>query len=179
MKKKWSSEKVRRTQKWLVERWPDIFTPGRDLRPLTVKIHKDILKHRDENPAVSHRTLREALHRHTRSYGYLYGLLKHTNRFDLDGNQAELILGEHRECARLNLRSMQRKAQKRRKEKSTGMPGHKNVPHHSCNTKPPGAQQVNLQEEGHDHRKARSPVIRYKQSRRRSVSAKETIELAS
>jgi len=61
MKNKWSSDKVRIVQKWLVERWPDVFTPAPDLKPLSLDVYKEILQFREDNPQVSTRTLREAL----------------------------------------------------------------------------------------------------------------------
>ena len=79
MKKKWSSGKVRIVQKWLIERWPEVFTPSADLKPLSLSVYKDILEFREENPELSGRVLREALKRHATSYGYLYGCLLYTS----------------------------------------------------------------------------------------------------
>jgi len=117
MKKKWSSDKVRVVQKWLVQRWPELFTQASDLKPLSLSVYKDILEFREENPDLSGRVLREVLKRHTTSYGYLYGMLKYSHRYNLKGEQVEVVAPEHRSWARNTLKVKQKVAQKVRKQK--------------------------------------------------------------
>lgn len=118
MKNKWSSEKVKRAQQWLIEEWPELFTPGPDLKPLSLKIHKEILQHRDRNPDISGRVLQEALKRHTTSFGYLFGMTKATHRHNLNGEPTERISAENRSWAQKTLRVMQKLAQKSNKSKA-------------------------------------------------------------
>lgn len=116
MSKKWSSSKVKSVERWLRQRWPELFTPGPDLKPLSLKIHKEILKYRDENPEISTRTLQEALKRHTASFGYLYGLIKNKNRYNLEGEAVEPIAAQQKQFARASLRARQKLAQKTRRQ---------------------------------------------------------------
>lgn len=107
-------------QRWLVRRWPDTFTPGPDLKPLSLNIYKDILGYRNENAALSGRTLSEALKRHTTSHGYLYGVLKNTHRYDLAGNAVGEISESHRLIAKAKLRELQKHSQRDRRSSRTG-----------------------------------------------------------
>ncbi len=116
MNKKWSSNNVKDLQRWLIKRWPESFTRGPDLRPLSLQIHKEILAYREENPQLSTRVLREVLKRHTSSYGYLYGMVKNAKRYNLKGEAVEEVSSEHREWARSALREKQKEAQRVRKE---------------------------------------------------------------
>lgn len=168
MKNKWSSEKVRVVQKWLVERWPEVFTPGPDLKPLSLSVYKDILEFREENPALSGRTLREALKRHTTSHGYLYGMLKYSHRFNVEGEQVEVIAIEHKRWARETLKLKQKIAQKVRKQKG---------------------QQASFSRSGeklrarpvtgsvHSRTARKAPVIKYKQPKRRQIDTSRPMDL--
>jgi len=131
MNKKWSSDKVKEAQRWIIKRWPESFTQGPDLRPLSLNIHKDLLTYRSENPQLSSRVVREVLKRHTTSYGYLYGLTKNNHRYDLENNPVGEVSNEHRAWARETLRSKQKLAQKIRKERKqlskAGKTGAKNT----------------------------------------------------
>lgn len=118
MKNKWSSDNVKQVQQWLIDQWPDLFTPGPDLKPLSLKIHKEILQYRDQNPQISTRVLQEALKRHTTSFGYLYGMIKATHRHNLKGEPVEAITPENRNWAQKTLRVMQKLAQKTNKAKA-------------------------------------------------------------
>lgn len=108
-------------QRWLIKRWPESFSPGPDLRPLSLQVHKEILAHRSENPQLSNRVVREALKRHSTSYGYLYGLIKHSKRYNLAGEGVSEVSAEHREWARATLRAKQKEAQRIRKEARRGI----------------------------------------------------------
>lgn len=118
MKNKWSSENVKRAQQWLIAQWPDLFTPGPDLKPLSLKIHKEILEYRSSHPEISRRVLQEALKRHTTSFGYLYGMTKATHRHNLKGEAVERISQENRNWAQKTLRAMQKLSQKSNRSKA-------------------------------------------------------------
>ncbi|OED41694.1 hypothetical protein AB833_09095 [Chromatiales bacterium (ex Bugula neritina AB1)] len=118
---KWSSKKVKAVQQWLVESWPELFTPGPDSLPLSIDVHREILAYREKNPLLSRRTLDEALNRHTNSFGYLYGMLKHKHRYNLIGKEVQEVSAEHQEKARATLRRMQKEAQRNRKQKRLAM----------------------------------------------------------
>lgn len=111
MKTKWKASQVRAAQKWLADTWPALFTPGRDLKPLTVKVHKEILQHPERPEGIPRRAVVEALNRHTRSFGYLFGLSKHSHRFDLSLQQAEPVAEQHKAWAEKALRRAQKLAQ--------------------------------------------------------------------
>jgi len=113
--KKWSADKVKAVQAWVINRWPDLFTPGPDLKPLALKVHKQILEHRDENPMLTRRVVEEVLNRHTSSFGYLYGLLKHRDRVDLNNAPVGEVSLEQRRFARATLKTRQRAQQKMRR----------------------------------------------------------------
>jgi ProP effector len=170
MKNKWSSDKVRIVQKWLVERWPDVFTPAPDLKPLSLDVYKEILQFREDNPQVSTRTLREALKRHTSSYGYLYGMLKYSHRYNLQGEQVEVIAPEHREWAKSTLKVKQKLAQKVRKQRGQRVAL-------AQSARPKVRAPLSASVHGRTVRKA--PVIRYKQPKRRQVTARPLDLLAS
>lgn len=174
MNKKWSSKKVKSIQEWLAERWPKVFAPGPDRKPLTLDIHKKILEHRGENPELSGRALDEALKRHMSSHGYLYGMLKYSHRYDLDGNKVESINPVHRKWASQVLRAKQKEAQRARKAKKQALRNSRN--------KPAGAPARRVvsraPEEAAQKPAGAMPVIRYKQRRRRVVAPTE-VELAS
>ena len=111
MKNKWNSKQVRAAQAWLVATWPHLFTSGRDLKPLSLKIHKDILQQPGRPAEVSRRALMEALKRHTTSFGYLYGIIKFTHRHNLTGEQEEVIFPAHKQWAKQTLRKIQKLSQ--------------------------------------------------------------------
>ena len=190
MKKKWSSDKVKEVQRWIIKRWPDSFTQGPDLRPLSLQVHKDLLKYRDENPLLSGRVLREVLKRHTTSYGYLYGLSKHDKRYDLDGKPVGDVSPEHREWARNTLKLKQKEAQRIRKEarkqgKLSSAPGkastsQRSVTHGSATHGSATQGDARILSKTTDSRSA-SPVIKYKQTRRKLIkpAAGRTVDLAS
>ena len=131
MKNKWSSENVKRAQQWLIAQWPELFTPGPDLKPLSLKIHKEILGYRDQSPQISSRVLQEALKRHTTSFGYLYGMSKSTHRHNLKGEPVEAISAENRAWAQRTLRIMQKLAQKTNKSKALARKINRTPPHQS------------------------------------------------
>jgi len=166
---KWSSDKVRVVQKWLIQRWPEVFTPSSDLKPLSLSVYKDILEFRQENPELSGRVLREALKRHTTSYGYLYGMLKYSHRYTLAGEQAEVVAPEHRSWARNTLKLKQKVAQKIRKQKGQ----------QSAVTR--GRSKLStrsLASAVHGRTVRKAPVIRYKQSKRRQIdTSRPTLDL--
>lgn len=169
MKKKWSSGKVRIVQKWLIERWPEVFTPSADLKPLSLSVYKDILEFREENPELSGRVLREALKRHATSYGYLYGMLKYSHRYSLAGEQAEVIAPEHRAWAKNTLKLKQKVAQKVRKQQK----GQRSVMARSGvaqSTRPLGSSV-------HGRVVRKVPVIRYKQPKRRQIDTSRPLDL--
>ncbi len=177
MKKKWSSGKVKEVQRWLIKRWPDTFTQGPDLRPLSLQIHKDLLKYRDENPLLSGRVLHEVLKRHTTSYGYLYGLSKHDKRYNLDGKPVGDVAPEHRHWARNTLKSKQKEAQRVRKEVRKLLKGQgKSRPVGAESQAVPKARVANSGSAG-----SASPVIKYKQTKRKLVkpASERAVDLAS
>lgn len=184
MKNKWSSKKVKELQDWLVLRWPDVFTPKPDQLPLSLSIHKEILKYRQENPQMSCRLLSEALNRHVRSYGYLYGMLKNDQRHDLSGNPVEPLSSAHRKWARKTLRAKQKVAQKVRKEmkqlqKLEGKPqsaGKPAVPRPKVRNKS-GERSIEMPLVNNVNGTS-APVIRYKQSRRKMI-VNRNVDLAS
>ena len=158
MKNKWSAKKVKRLQLWLAARWPQLFSVRPDQVPLSLSIHKEILKHRNENPDLSCRLLNEALKRHVTSYGYLYGMQKHSHRYDLDGQQVGRVSAMHCAWAKRTLRVKQKLAQKVRKEKITNLRVTK-ISH--------VVREADC--ESNTSIRATSPVIRYKPSRRRFI----------
>jgi ProP effector len=111
MKNKWNSKQVREAQQWLTATWPQLFENGRDLKPLSLKIHKEILQQPGRPETVSRRALMEALKRHVNSFGYLYGLIKATHRHNLQGEQEELISPAHKQWAKMTLRRAQKLSQ--------------------------------------------------------------------
>ena len=157
MKNKWSSENVKHAQLWLIEQWPDLFTPGPDLKPLSLKIHKEILQFRDENPRISGRVLQEALKRHTTSFGYLYGMSKATHRHNLKGEPVEEVSAENRSWAHKTLRVMQKLAQKTNKSKAIARKINR-APIHKSKSRDFAVAPT-----------ARTAEIRYKRPRRRVV----------
>ena len=177
MKKKWSSDKVRVVQKWLLERWPEIFTIAPDMKPLSLNIYRDILEFRDENPQLSGRVLREVLKRHTSSYGYLYGMLKYSHRYNLSGEQGDAIAAEHRAWAKNTLKSKQKVAQKVRKsrgQKAALVHSDRNSDRNSGrNFRPRQVSGETLA--GRTVRKA--PVIRYKQPKRKQIGNSRQLDL--
>ena len=171
MKNKWSPEKVKKIQVWLAGRWPDLFAWRPDQLPLSLNIHKEILKYRSENPELSSRLLSEALKRHVTSYGYLYGMQKSSHRYDLDGNKVDTVSAVHRAWARKTLRVKQKLAQKIRKEKFGN-----SIPR--AGRKPLRPAAPVCEETSAPNRSKRSaPVIRYKASRKKMI--KREIDLAS
>jgi len=175
MNKKWSSDKVKEVQRWLIKRWPDCFKQGPDLRPLSLQIHKDLLKYREENPLLSGRVLNEVLKRHTTSYGYLYGLAKHEKRYDLDGKPVGEVSPEHRDRARNTLKSKQKEAQRIRKEARKGLrEQRKSLPARAESQALPKRRVAGSGS-------AADPVIRYKQTRRKLIkpAAERAVDLAS
>jgi len=170
MNKKWSSDKVKEAQRWIIKRWPESFTQGPDLRPLSLQIHKELLRYRTENPQLSSRVVREVLKRHTNSYGYLYGLVKHGQRYDLEGKPVSEVTPEHREWARTTLRRKQKEAQRIRKEARKQL--------HEQRKKTPSQSVAKKTATGSN---SASPVIRYKQTRRKLVkpATERAVDLAS
>ena len=157
MNKKWSPGKVKQTEKWLRVKWPELFAPGPDLKPLSTGIYKDILAYRSENDDLSSRALREALKRHTTSFGYLYGMMKNTHRVGLDGKPVEPIQAEHRAWASRMLRLLQKISKKTRKPS-----GNRRGPDKA------GAGRAPLAARHSGARRSRStPLIKYKPTRRR------------
>lgn len=177
MNKKWSSKKVKNVLEWLQQRWPELFAAGPDRKPLALDIHKEILKHRSELPALSRRTLDEALKRHITSHGYLYGMQKHSHRVDLAGNNVEPVNGTHRHWAAQLLKKKQKEAQRVRKGRRKPIAkGNRGKPAFLDKRSGKGA--------GNSVRDlvspaTASPVIRYKQRRRRTVVPQAEVELAS
>ncbi|MEM7257551.1 MAG: ProQ/FinO family protein, partial [Pseudomonadota bacterium] len=162
MNKKWSSNNVRSVMVWLEKRWPDRFAPGPDRKPLALDIHKEILKFRSELPELSRRTLDEALKRHMTSHGYLYGMLKHKHRVNLAGSDVEPISETHRHWAAQLLKKKQKDAQRtgkgRKRQVVSGNRG-----------KNPLLDKRPARKVRDAVSPAASPVIRYKQRRRRTV----------
>ncbi len=111
MKNKWKSNQVRAAQAWLTATWPQLFAAGRDLKPLSLKIHKDILQHPNRPAEISRRALMEALKRHTTSFGYLYGIIKFSHRHNLAGEPEEIIFPAHKQWAKQTLRKAQKLSQ--------------------------------------------------------------------
>jgi len=182
MNKKWSSQKVKEAQRWIIKRWPESFSPGSNLRPLSLNIHKDILAHRNESPLLSSRVVREVLKRHTTSFGYLYGLLEHDHRYDLDNNPAGEVSAEHRGWAKETLRQKQKQLQKVRKEKKQLLSAQKRKEKRkeagkSLDKKSSGY----IVDEGKSAGGGADPVIRYKVARRKIVKPTDesAVELAS
>lgn len=174
MNKKWSSDKVKEAQRWIIKRWPESFTQGPDLRPLSLQIHKELLKYRSENPQLSSRVVREVLKRHTNSYGYLYGLVKHSKRYDLEGKPVSDVTPEHREWARTTLKHKQKEAQRIRKEARKKQ----NV---QLNEQRKKAASRSVAKRTATDSNSASPVIRYKQARRKIVkpATERAVDLAS
>ena len=174
MNKKWSSKKVRKVLAWLETRWPELFAPGPDKKPLALDIHKEILKFRTEFPELSRRSLDEALKRHMTSHGYLYGMSKHSHRVDLSGNDVELVNEAHRHWASQLLRRKQKDAQRARKGRKTqSIKGNRGKP--AFLEKRP----VRKVRDAVTGTATAAPVIRYKQRRRRTVAPAAEVEMAS
>lgn len=161
MNKKWSSDKVKRAQQWLIEQWPDLFTPGPDLKPLSLKIHKEILQHRLENADISSRVLQEALKRHTTSFGYLYGMTKSSHRHNLDGEPVEPITASNRAWAQKTLRLLQKISQKTNRSKAMVRKANKQLPLRSVRPKYATPLTPTV----------RTAEIRYKRPKRRVIPA--------
>jgi len=169
MNKKWSPGKVKQTEKWLREKWPELFAPGPDLKPLSTGIFKEILAYRSENDQLSGRVLREALKRHTTSFGYLYGMLKNTHRVNLNGEAVEPIKAEHRDWASKTLRLLQKIGKKSRKPSGNRM-----------GPKKPGSKRIQaLPRKERVSRERTAPLIKYKPTRRRVLITPDTIEVAA
>ena len=111
MKNKWNSKQVREAQQWLKTSWPQLFENGRDLKPLSLGIHQEILQQPTRPETVSRRALMEALKRHVNSFGYLYGLIKSTHRHNLKGDHEALISPAHKQHAKMTLRRTQKLSQ--------------------------------------------------------------------
>jgi len=169
MNKKWSSDKVKEVQRWIIKRWPESFTQGPDLRPLSLNIHKDLLAHRSENPQLSSRVVREVLKRHTTSYGYLYGLTKNSHRYDLENKPVAEVSPEHKAWARETLRKKQKLAQKIRKDRRNELKTSGKVPARVTLKKSTPAG------------KSSAPVIKYKQARRKLIKpgTERAVDMAS
>ena len=172
MNKKWSSKKVKSVLLWLEKRWPQLFAPGPDRQPLALDIHKEILKFRSECPELSRRTLDEALKRHMTSYGYLYGMSKHSHRVDLSGKQVGLVAENHSAWASQLLRKMQKDAQRARKGRKKPASGNRGKP--VFLNKRQSIKSPEMVTGG-----VASPVIRYKQRRRRTVVPVVEVEMVS
>ena len=173
MNKKWSSKKVKAVLVWLQSRWPDLFSPGHDRKPLALDIHKEILKHRSEAPELSRRSLDEALKRHMTSHGYLYGMARHSHRVDLEGNNVEPVRDSHRVWAAQLLRKKQKDAQRIRK-------GRKNVKAIGNRGKPAFLDKRPVKStENVRSASAVAPVIRYKQRRKRTVAPIAEVDMVS
>jgi len=165
MKRKWSANNVKHLQKWLESRWPDLFQPGPDLKPLSTSIYKEILAYRGESEYLTGRVLREALKRHTTSFGYLYGMAKNTHRYNLAGEAVEPILGEHRAWALRTLRILQKISQKNRKpQRNRG-----NVPSIAKKSVRPQQQFSRPVRPRPALSNTPAPVIKYRQPKRRIV----------
>ncbi len=174
MNKKWSSKKVRSVQSWLEKRWPDLFAPGPDRKPLALDIHKEILKYRSECPELSCRTLDEALKRHMTSHGYLYGMARHGHRVSLDGQAVEPVSETHRQWASSILRSKQKEAQRERKGRRKAVVKGNHGKPAFLDKRPVRKSAATLTPAS-----TAAPVIRYKQRRRRTVlPAAAEVELA-
>lgn len=174
MNKKWSSKNVRSVLTWLEKRWPDLFAPGPDRKPLALDIHKEILKFRSECPELSRRTLDEALKRHMTSHGYLYGMSKHSYRVDLAGKEVEPVAESHRAWATQLLRKKQKDAQRDRKGRKSQIRGNRGNP--AFLDKRAASKVANSID---TRSSATAPVIRYKQRRRRSVAPVAEVEMVS
>ncbi len=184
MNKKWSSDKVKDVQRWLVKRWPESFAQGPDLRPLSLQIHKEILEHRDEYPQLSGRVVREVLKRHTTSYGYLYGSTKHDKRYNLKGEAVGLVSGEQREWARSTLKAKQKEAQKIRKEARQKLKEQRRTQAPTAKknaTIRPAPHGLANRVSASRSSESNGPVIKYKTARRRIVKpdTERTVEIAS
>lgn len=145
MKNKWHANQVKIAQKWLAETWPGLFTPGRDLKPLSLKVHKEILQHPGRPAGAPRRAVTEALKRHTKSFGYLFGLTKHSHRYGLDLAPAEVISEIHKDWAQRTLRRQQKLSQASKRKAARVQP---------------------IQRE-HSSRQTTVPQITYKKTRRR------------
>lgn len=175
MKKKWSAKNVKCVIAWLEDRWPELFAPGPDRKPLVLDVHKEILKYRAELPALSRRTLDEALKRHMTSHGYLYGMAKYKHRVDLEGNEVEPVSDVHRAWAALLLRKKQKDAQRASKGPK------KNVANGNRGKKPAFLDKTHTRkmQEIVEPASSSTPVIRYKHRRRHVVVPAAPVELVS
>jgi ProP effector len=92
----------------------------RDVLPLAIGIDKQLLQ-QAEALGVSKKQLRVALALHTRSTRYLKALSKATQRFDLNGQEAEALTEEHRQYAAgvLHERQKRHMAERRAREGKT------------------------------------------------------------
>ena len=88
------------------------FAVFRDYLPLAIGIDKQI---RERLPEVNRKTLRTALGMHAKSFRYLKGMEKATQRFDLDGNSVADVSEEHRTHAKDTLRERARKRAEQQK----------------------------------------------------------------
>jgi ProP effector len=110
----------------------------RDVLPLTIGIDKQLLQ-QAEALGVSKKQLRLALALHTRSTRYLKVLTKATRRFDLNGQEAEVLSEEHRQYAAEMLHERQKHhvAERRAREGKTTENNRSHPPKREGNEKKP------------------------------------------
>ncbi|MDR1647114.1 MAG: ProQ/FINO family protein [Zoogloeaceae bacterium] len=98
-------EKV--TPRVLLETLAARYPAFRDVLPLAIGIDKQLLQ-QSEELGVSKRRLRIALAQHIRSTRYLKALARATHRYDLNGQEVEILTDEHRQYAAETLRERQK-----------------------------------------------------------------------
>ncbi|OJX14355.1 MAG: hypothetical protein BGO77_05765 [Caedibacter sp. 37-49] len=75
---------------WLYEKFPACFNP-KDLKPLKLKIDKDLYLLLKQEGAPSKSQLRDALAYYTRNIDYLKTVINGKHRYDLEGQQMQEI----------------------------------------------------------------------------------------
>lgn len=116
--------KARRLPPPLLLKLYDLFPKVFDLnnpKPLKRGIHKDILERLPDDLAVTESHLKKAMKRHVMGSPYCWAILKGTHRFDLDGNEVDVIDEQGKESAQSVIKwkremRQQQKAQSAKKE---------------------------------------------------------------
>ena len=101
----------------LAELFPALFMPGA-FKPIKLRVQADIQQRAPGQ--FTKKQLSIFLHRHTTSTAYIRALVASTQRFDLDGQPAGDVAGEHLEAAKLELERRRQIVMQRRSAGSRG-----------------------------------------------------------
>jgi ProP effector len=101
---------------FLAAEYPKCFSLDADAKPLKIGIFHDLAKRLEGDPRVSKRLLRMSLRHYTSSWKYLASIKEGVHRVDLDGENGDLVEGEHAEHAEQQLKESKAKAAEKRQE---------------------------------------------------------------